>query len=261
MNLTNKNALILLIVLLIFAGAAMVIYFYWQETIPAGPEAEAPTTPVEGTPDDTIERAEEDVRLFEPVANQVVTSPLMIRGEAKGAWFFEASFPVYLYDSEGEEIGSAIAMTTEDWMTEDYVYFEATMNFEEPDTDYGELVLRKDNPSGLPENDDELRINVAFSDGSAVADFEECVAAGYPVLESYPRQCQTPEGRTFVEELNGKCIITGCSNQVCAEEEQITTCEYREEYACLEYAVCERQDDGECGWTETEEYKSCIENL
>jgi hypothetical protein len=30
--------------------------------------------------------------------------------------------------------------------------------------------------------------------------FEECVKAGYPVLESHPRQCRTPEGKSFAEE-------------------------------------------------------------
>src|SRR3989344_5333702 len=31
--------------------------------------------------------------------------------------------------------------------------------------------------------------------------FEECAAAGYPVMESYPRQCRTPDGRVLVETL------------------------------------------------------------
>ncbi len=35
-----------------------------------------------------------------------------------------------------------------------------------------------------------------------VTSFEECVQAGYPVMESYPRQCQTPDGKTFVERIN-----------------------------------------------------------
>lgn len=30
-----------------------------------------------------------------------------------------------------------------------------------------------------------------------IASFEECAAAGYPVMESYPEQCRTPDGRTF----------------------------------------------------------------
>ncbi len=33
---------------------------------------------------------------------------------------------------------------------------------------------------------------------SAINSFEACAAAGYPIMESYPRQCRTPDGRTFV---------------------------------------------------------------
>ncbi len=55
------------------------------------------------------------------------------------------------------------------------------------------------------------------------------------------------------------CVITGCSSQICAEEETITTCEYKEEYACYASATCERQDNGECGWTMTVELQSCLE--
>jgi len=35
-----------------------------------------------------------------------------------------------------------------------------------------------------------------------ITNFEECVAAGYPILESYPRQCKTPDGRTFTGEID-----------------------------------------------------------
>src|SRR3989344_4366643 len=34
----------------------------------------------------------------------------------------------------------------------------------------------------------------------APANFAECAAAGYPVAESYPRQCRA-DGRTFVEDI------------------------------------------------------------
>ena len=37
------------------------------------------------------------------------------------------------------------------------------------------------------------------SPSNKITDFEECVRAGYPVRESYPRQCWTPDGRGFVE--------------------------------------------------------------
>ncbi len=34
-----------------------------------------------------------------------------------------------------------------------------------------------------------------------VTNFKECAALGYPVMESYPRQCRTPEGDTFTEDI------------------------------------------------------------
>jgi hypothetical protein len=34
-----------------------------------------------------------------------------------------------------------------------------------------------------------------------ITNFDDCEQAGYPVGESYPRQCWTPDGRNFVEEL------------------------------------------------------------
>ena len=37
---------------------------------------------------------------------------------------------------------------------------------------------------------------------SQINSFEECVAVGYPISQSYPRQCRTPDGRTFVEQIN-----------------------------------------------------------
>lgn len=36
-----------------------------------------------------------------------------------------------------------------------------------------------------------------------VVDFKTCEDAGYPVGESYPRQCWTPSGRHFVEDIEG----------------------------------------------------------
>jgi hypothetical protein len=34
---------------------------------------------------------------------------------------------------------------------------------------------------------------------SAITNFAECVDAGYPILESYPAQCQTDDGQTFID--------------------------------------------------------------
>ncbi|RJQ14748.1 hypothetical protein C4553_00280, partial [Candidatus Parcubacteria bacterium] len=40
-----------------------------------------------------------------------------------------------------------------------------------------------------------------------VASFEECFAAGNPVMESYPRQCRTVDGKYFVEEIEEPILL------------------------------------------------------
>lgn len=102
------------------------------------------------------------IRIDKPRPNALIQSPIEIVGQARGYWFFEADFPVRLIDDSGEELGTAIAKTSSNWMTEDFVFFEATLEFETPTTKKGTLILEKDNPSGLPENADELRIPVNF---------------------------------------------------------------------------------------------------
>ena len=37
---------------------------------------------------------------------------------------------------------------------------------------------------------------------SSVSNFEECVAEGNPVMESYPRQCRSSDGQLFVEDIS-----------------------------------------------------------
>ena len=56
------------------------------------------------------------------------------------------------------------------------------------------------------------------------------------------------------------CIKTGCSGQICSDDDIITTCEFREEYACYKTAVCERGQDGKCGWRDTKELSMCLKS-
>ncbi len=118
----------------------------------------------------------------------------------------------------------------------------------------------------------------------SISSFEECASAGYPIMESYPEQCRTPDGRLFVNEnaapiqyenpnepsntglnlqANG-CAVAGCSGQLCVSAEEagniVTTCEFRSEYACYREASCEPQSNGKCGWTETDQLKQCLSN-
>jgi len=58
----------------------------------------------------------------------------------------------------------------------------------------------------------------------------------------------------------GKCYVGGCSSQLCTDTpDAVSTCEYREAYACYQGATCERQASGNCGWTETAELRSCLQ--
>ncbi|MDD3102375.1 MAG: GerMN domain-containing protein, partial [Patescibacteria group bacterium] len=104
-----------------------------------------------------------DIKVTKPQPNEIISSPLEIEGEARGTWFFEASFPVKLLDSSGAEIAKGIAQAKSDWMTEDFVPFTATLQFNVPVETKGILILEKDNPSGLPENADELRVPVIIA--------------------------------------------------------------------------------------------------
>ncbi|MDD5040407.1 MAG: Gmad2 immunoglobulin-like domain-containing protein [Patescibacteria group bacterium] len=42
---------------------------------------------------------------------------------------------------------------------------------------------------------------------SAIASFEDCAAAGYPIMESYPRRCAVPSGKTFTEDIGNELAL------------------------------------------------------
>ena len=61
--------------------------------------------------------------------------------------------------------------------------------------------------------------------------------------------------------VNSQCYTGGCSGQLCTEKPDImSTCEWKEEYACYQGATCERQASGGCGWTETPKLTQCLKN-
>jgi hypothetical protein len=102
------------------------------------------------------------VEVFSLRPGDIIQSPLTIKGRARGYWFFEASFPVRVQDASGTDLGSDIATAQDEWMTEEFVPFTATVEFSEPAGGFGFVVLQKDNPSGLPEHADEVRVPVRF---------------------------------------------------------------------------------------------------
>ncbi len=128
--------------------------------IPKPAQAPGGVTPTPASLDDLIV-------VDSPLPGATVSSPLTITGKARGNWYFEASFPVVLTDWDGRIITQGIAQAQGEWMTADYVPFTATLTFNpptpgDPAANRGSLILKKDNPSGLPQNDAALELPVLF---------------------------------------------------------------------------------------------------
>lgn len=106
----------------------------------------------------------ENLRVDRPGANAMITSPVTVSGQARGNWFFEASFPVLLLGPSGDTLAMQPAQAQGEWMTGNFVPFTATLDFTAPppEAGYGTLLLKKSNASGLPEHDEEFRIQVRF---------------------------------------------------------------------------------------------------
>lgn len=160
-----KNSLLSIVIILaiLIAGVFALSNFYKQKLD-------------NDPPDETLSDLEEYIAsksdlivLHEPEPLSSVSSPLSIKGQARGTWYFEGDFPIVLLDGNGAVITQWFASAVLDpndpsstWMTEDFVPFEAELIFTTPATSEGTLVLHKDNPSGLPEHNDELRIPLSF---------------------------------------------------------------------------------------------------
>ncbi|MEI8339460.1 MAG: Gmad2 immunoglobulin-like domain-containing protein [bacterium] len=102
------------------------------------------------------------ITLTAPRPKEEITSPVKITGQARGLWFFEGSFPVKLKTVDGKTLSYGVVKSGSDWMTDDFVNFEAIMNFSVATRTQGYIELIKDNPSGMTEKDDALFVPVVF---------------------------------------------------------------------------------------------------
>lgn len=102
-----------------------------------------------------------EITVFSPSADQIINSPLIVRGEAWGNWFFEAVIPVKLVDKDNNLIVSHYGQAQEDWMSEEFVEFEAIVDFQ-TEAQEGYLVIEKNNPSGIADLDKAFRVPIKF---------------------------------------------------------------------------------------------------
>lgn len=155
----NKSILSVLLVAVAVGAAAFLAGKYFNDNAGNEPSNGAYATPEEEIPQ---KAANDFIKVDSPAINQLITSPLKVSGEARGGWFFEANLPMHLEDANGNVIARSYNMAQGEWMTPNFVPFEGTITFQAPQTATGNLVIEKDNPSGLPENADKIKIPVRF---------------------------------------------------------------------------------------------------
>ncbi len=81
-----------------------------------------------------------------------------------------------------------------------------------------------------------------------------CEAACAGVGVRHDGYCEEPPG--------DGCVRAGCSDHLCVDEGVpiVSTCEWRDVYVCYQQATCERQKNGQCGFTPTHELVECLES-
>lgn len=150
-------------VVIILIGFAVVFWFLFKN-------AAAPTAPdtdkVAGnalTPEALPAQKDDLILVNSPLPQSTVTSPIAIRGKARGNWYFEGSFPIVLTDTNGNVLAEHYATAQGEWMTTEYVPFAATLSYTKPaGVTKGYLILKKDNPSGEAKFDNSITIPVTL---------------------------------------------------------------------------------------------------
>jgi hypothetical protein len=151
-----KNLVIVLLVIVI----AVFVFVFMQKPAPVEPTP-SPTATTTATTTPAPEPLSTKVIVTFPKKDQVVQKKFTVIGKAPGNWFFEASAPVMVKDKDGNKIAQTTAQVQGDWMTIELVDFTAEISI----ASYkgaATLVLLKDNPSGLPENDDSVEIPIVI---------------------------------------------------------------------------------------------------
>ena len=162
-----KNlAIVILIILIVSAGVLLYIKTTangWKCENGQWVQYGQPATlmPTGKCNNENQEKLNQEVRLLNLKIGDVIKSPFTLEGEAKGTWFFEANLPIKLLDDQGKTLVEVGAQATENWLTEKFVPFKATLNFT-PTTNAGTLIVSNDNPSGLAENSKSVSFPVRF---------------------------------------------------------------------------------------------------
>jgi hypothetical protein len=102
------------------------------------------------------------IHVSNPEPDASISRRIFLEGEARGSWYFEATFPVTLVDANENMLVETYAEADGEWMTDSFVPFRMEFDIPEPTTRTGVLILKNANASGLPDRAMELRIPLKF---------------------------------------------------------------------------------------------------
>lgn len=143
---------IIIVLLVIIVGLAWLLF-----TTPA--PADRGGTNATSTATTTGGALHDRVVIDAPKSGQTVFKSFTATGKAPGNWYFEASFPIKVVDPQGNVVATGQATALSDWMTTADVPFKADIRIDSY-TGPATLVLMRDNPSGLPANDDSVSVPI-----------------------------------------------------------------------------------------------------
>ncbi len=176
-----------------------------------------------------------DIKTVEPYSGSTVKNQMLIEGVARASWFSQGVAPGEVRNERGEKVGAFIikkATSTIPTPSNSFVSYTGTLQYGDPDTKTGYIIFKRG--TGTTTNAT-LSVPVRFYE-----------------TNTNSQSFLTPPP------VASECRKTGCSGQICADQEIMTTCEFRTEYACYQNAKCERQPNGTCGFTPTSELTGCL---
>ncbi|HEY4494022.1 MAG TPA: Gmad2 immunoglobulin-like domain-containing protein [Candidatus Paceibacterota bacterium] len=147
----NKTIISIIIIVLVLGGF---VYFYNKEGTSVYTPAPVPAPEPVPAPAITYMNATIDnIRVELPFPGAVVGKEFSVIGEARGSWYFEASFPVTVLDKDGNKLVATYAQAQGEWMTPDFVPFKGNVKISSAYIGPATLILQKDNPSDMRQYD------------------------------------------------------------------------------------------------------------
>jgi hypothetical protein len=167
MNTTARWITGIAVVLCVGALATLAYFVWWQPKNPTEPITKETSTQqnTPATVSKTVTSAKGvTIELDDWPKDSVLTGSQTITGKVPGSWSFEGEFPIDVVYEGDIGLPGATAKLQGNWMTTNMVPFTATLTFDERtmESDDVAIMLRNANPSGLPENDDSVRIPIHF---------------------------------------------------------------------------------------------------